>query len=246
MKPNPIALVIDSDRPSRRLLRHVLETQNYKVWEADSGQNGIKESAVRSPDVIILELVLPDMDGLVVLKQLREWNTAAILVLSDRDGERDKVTALDWGANDYVVKPFNSAELLARLRVLQRFNPFESEGPLFIQGGLCVDTGRRLVTVGGRAIDLSPTELAIFYTLVKHSGKVVTCRHLLRCVWGTDSEAKLHDLHVYIANIRQKLGDGAERALIQTEGSRGYRLFCQTPDKDKLSTAQLSRLPQVA
>ena len=123
MKPNPVALVVDADRPIRRLLRSLLEANRYRVFEAETGQLGIKETAARSPDAIILELSLPDMDGLTALQRLREWNRSPILILSSRDAEADKVRALDSGANDYVTKPFNSAELLARLRVLQRSVP---------------------------------------------------------------------------------------------------------------------------
>jgi len=225
MKPNPVALVVDADRPIRRLLRSLLEANRYRVFEAETGQLGIKETAARSPDAIILELSLPDMDGLTALQRLREWNRSPILILSSRDAEADKVRALDSGANDYVTKPFNSAELLARLRVLQRSVPSEPDGPLFIHGRLRVDLNARRITCGPSVIDLTPTEQAIFYTLVRHAGKLVSCKHLFRCVWGAESDGKLHDLHVYIANLRQKLREASDEVLIQTEGSSGYRLL---------------------
>jgi len=225
MKPNPIALLIDADRPSRRLLRVVLEPHNYKVHDAENGQAGLKEAVLRQPDIIILDLSLPDVDGLTVLKRLREWNRAAILILSERNDENDKVTALDSGANDYMTKPFGSAELLARLRVLQRSLAAEPDGPLFVSGDLLVDITSHLITLRGRPIFLTPTEEAVFYTLVRHAGKLVGCKHLLRCIWGTDSEDKLHDLHVYIRSLRQKLRAKADDILIQTEGSDGYRLL---------------------
>jgi two-component system KDP operon response regulator KdpE len=218
MKPYPSALVIDGDRPIRRLLRNLLESDHYRVFEAETAQSGMKEAASRSPDVIIMELSFPDMNGLAVLQRLREWNHAPILILSSRDAESDKVLALDGGANDYMTKPFGPAELLARLRVLQRSLPAEADGPIFEHGGLSVDVTARTVTLHGRKIELTPTEQVLFYTLLRHAGKLVTRRHLFRCVWGTDSEDKLHDLHVYIANLRQKLREVSCQVLIQTEG----------------------------
>ena len=227
MKPYPTALIIDHDRPIRRLLRNVLAGDLYKVFEAETGQSGIKEAAARSPDVIILEMLLPDMSGLTVLRRLREWNHAPVLMLSSRDAESDKVLALDSGANDYVTKPFGSAELLARVRVLQRSLPSEPDAPLFVHGDLMVDVMARTVTLRGRNIQLTPTEQVIFYTLVKHAGKLVSRKHLFRCVWGSQSETKLHDLHVYIANLRQKFRDASDQVLIQTEDA-GYRVLVPT------------------
>jgi two-component system KDP operon response regulator KdpE len=225
MKPNPIALLIDADRPVRRLLRVVLEPHRYRVHEAEDGHTGISEAVARRPDVIILDLALPDIDGLTVLQRLREWNRAPILILSAQNGEASKVTALDSGANDYVTKPFSSAELLARLRVLQRPLPAEPDGPLYVNGDLHVEIMSHRVTLRGCPVDLTPTEEAVFYTLVRHAGKLVTWQHLLRCVWGTDSGSKLHDLHVYIRCLRQKLRGLADEVLIQAEGSMGYRLL---------------------
>jgi two-component system KDP operon response regulator KdpE len=225
MKANPIALLIDADRPIRRLLRAVLEPHHYKVYEAECGQTGIKEAVLRRPDVIILDLALPDIDGLIVLLQLRESNRAPVLILSAQEDEKTKVAALDSGANDYMTKPFGAAELLARLRVLQRWIPSEPDGPLFINGDLEVDVMSHRVALGGRAVELTPTEEAVFYILVRHGGKLVACKHLLRCVWGSDSEDKLHDLHVYIRSLRRKLGGAGHESVIQTEGSAGYRLL---------------------
>jgi two-component system, OmpR family, KDP operon response regulator KdpE len=225
MKPNPVALLIDADTPTRKLLRIVLEPQRYKVFEADTAETGTKEAVARRPDVIILDLCLPDMDGLIVLKRLREWNQAPILILSAEDDERLKVKALDGGANDYVNKPFGSAELCARLRVLQRPNPGELAGPFYINGDLRVDVNSHVATIRSRHVDFTPTEEALFFTLVRHAGQLVTRKHLLHCVWGTDDESKLHDLHVYIRNIRQKLQGASDDMIVQTEGSNGYRLF---------------------
>jgi two-component system KDP operon response regulator KdpE len=225
MKPNPIALLIDADRPIRRLLRVVLEPHHYKVHEAENGQTGIKEAVARRPDVIILDLSLPDMDGLTVLKRLREWNRDPVLILSAQDGEDGKVSALDSGANDYMTKPFSSAELLARLRVLQRSIPGEPDGPLFLHGDLQVDVISHRVTLRGLQVDFTPTEAAMLCILVRHAGKLVPCGHLIRCVWGNDSENKLHDLHVYIRSLRQKLNGAGNKSVIQTVGSAGYRLL---------------------
>jgi two-component system KDP operon response regulator KdpE len=230
MKPNPVALLIDADRPIRRLVRTLLEAHYFRVYEAENGQAGMKEAAARSPDVILLELALPDMDGVSVLHRIREWNDAPVLVLSGRGAESDKVQALDSGANDYVTKPFGSSELLARLRVLLRTRRAEPDGPVFANGGLMVDLSARSVTLRGRPIELTPTERAIFYTLVRHAGKLVTRQHLLRCVWGSASESKCHDLHVYIASLRRKLRDSSGDVLIQTEGSLGYRLLVPSAD----------------
>jgi two-component system KDP operon response regulator KdpE len=230
MKPNPIALLIDADRPMRRLVRILMEAHHYRVHEAETGQAGMKAAAERSPDVIVLELALPDVDGLVALQRLREWSDAPVLVLSSRSAETDKVSALDSGANDYVTKPFGSDELLARLRVLLRPHRAEPDGPVLVNGGLRVDLGARSVTLRGRKIDLTPTERVLFYTLARHAGKLVTRQHLLRCVWGNSSESKFHDLHVYIASLRRKLRDSSGDILIQTDESLGYRLLVPSAD----------------
>jgi two-component system KDP operon response regulator KdpE len=225
MKRNPIALVIDPDRPSRRLLRAVLEPHHYKVCEAENGRAGMKEAKSRRADVIILDLSLPDMNGPTLLKRLREWNPAPVLILSARSDEDSKVAALDSGANDYMTKPFGSAELLARLAVLQRWIPGEPDGPLFTHGDLQVDIMPHRVTLRGRRVNLTPTEEAVFYMLVRHAGKLVTSRHLIRCVWGIASKNALHDLHVYVLSLRQKLKGAGSENMIQTEGSAGYRLL---------------------
>src|ERR1700744_5554541 len=214
MKPNPIVLLIDADLSTRRLLRTVLEAQHYKIFEAENGESGIKEAVARRPDVIVLELSLADLDGFVVLKRLREWNRAPVLILSELDDEATKVKALDGGANDYVTKPFSAAEVLARFRVLQRWDPGSPEGPYYINGDLRVDVTARVATIRGRHVEFTPTEEALFYTLVHHAGQMVSRGHLLRCVWGTESEDKLHDLHVYIRNLRQKLQSSSDDVLI--------------------------------
>ena len=179
--------------------------------------------------MVLINLQLPRVDGLAVLKRLREWNRIPILILSADSNEDRKVAALDAGANDYVSKPFGAAELLARLRVVQRPAPGEPEGPFYLNGDLHVDVTARVATIRGRVVAFTPTEEALFYALVRHAGQLVTCKHLLRCVWGTDSESKTHDLHVYIRSLRQKLSGATDEALIETEGSAGYRLMVPGP-----------------
>ncbi len=244
MKPYPVTLIIDDDRPTRRLLRNLLEADRYRVFEAETAQLGMKEATARSPDVIIMELSLPDMAGLTLLQRLREWNHAPVLILSSRDGESDKVLALDSGANDYMTKPVSPGELMARLRVLQRALAAEPDGPIFMHDGLVVDVAARTVTLHGCKVELTPTEQAILYTLLRHAGKVVPRKHLFRCVWGTDSDSKLHDLHVYIANLRQKLREASRQVLIQTEGCTGYRIL--VPSSDCMNGEAVETNPAVA
>jgi two-component system KDP operon response regulator KdpE len=156
---------------------------------------------------------------------LRESSRIPVLILSARDDQETKVAALDSGANDYMAKPFGAAELLARLRVLQRSIPGEPDGPLFTHRDLQVDILSHQVTLRGCPVELTNTEEAVFYILVRHAGILVTTKHLLRCVWGAASESKLHDLHVYIRSLRKKLDNNAGQSIIQTEGSAGYRLL---------------------
>lgn len=225
MKPNPTALLIDADRPSRRLLRNVLEPQHYRVHEALDGGAGLAEAIDRQPDVIILDPALPDMAGLTALSQLREFSRTPVLILSARDDQDTKVAALDGGANDYMTKPFGAGELLARLRVLQRSIPGEPDGPRYIHGELQVDMLSRKITLRGRPVELTNTEAAVFHILVRHAGSLVATTYLLRCVWGGASDSKIHDLHVYIGSLRQKLDANGGPSVIQTEGSAGYRLL---------------------
>jgi two-component system KDP operon response regulator KdpE len=164
-------LVIDDEPPIRRLLRLTLEPQGYRVFEADNGQLGLQEAAARRPDVIVLDLGLPDMDGLTVLKRLREWSQTPVLVLSVRDREADKVAALDNGADDYLTKPFGTGELLARMRAVQRRTPDAQEEPVFMSGDLTVDLAGRTVTVKKKEVHLTATEYALLRELVRHAGK---------------------------------------------------------------------------
>ena len=224
MKPNPIVLVIDDEAAIRRLLRAALEPQNYQVCEAETGQLGLQEAVGRRPDVVILDLGLPDMDGLTVLKRLREWSQTPVLVLSVRDREGDKVAALDNGADDYLTKPFGTAELLARLRVIQRRAPGGPDEPVHVIGDLQVDLAAHVVKVKDREVSLTATEYALLRVLVQHAGKVVTHKQLLRSVWGPNAENQSQYLRVYITHLRKKLETATTGKLIQTETGIGYRL----------------------
>ena len=219
------ALVIDDEIQIRRLLRVVLEADGYQVQEAETGQLGLVEAASRRPDIVLLDLGLPDMDGLDVLKRLREWSETPVLVLSVRDDEARKVAALDAGAEDYVTKPFSTPELLARLRAAQRKMRPAEEVSIFRYGNLVVDLTARLVTRGGHEIKLTATEYALLRLLVKHSGRVLTHRHILREIWGPKSEEHRQYLRVYVTHLRQKIEpDPTRPSLIKTESGIGYRL----------------------
>ena len=218
-------LVIDDEAPIRRLLRLTLEPQGYRLYEAGNGQLGLQEAAARRPDVIILDLGLPDMDGVTVLKRLREWSQTPVLVLTVRDREADKVAALDNGADDYLTKPFGTEELLARLRAVQRRAPEAQEEPTFVSGDLVVDLASRTVTVKKKEVRLTATEYALLRELVRHAGKVVMHAQLLRAVWGPNAEGQSQYLRVYITHLRKKLETTTSGKLIQTEPGIGYRLL---------------------
>jgi two-component system KDP operon response regulator KdpE len=221
----PIALIIDDELQIRRLLRVVLEGDGYEVREAETGESGLVEAASRRPEIILLDLGLPDMDGLDVLKRLREWSETPVLVLSVRDDEARKVAALDAGAEDYVTKPFSTAELLARLRAAQRKMRPAEEVSVFRHGDLAVDLTARVVTRGGREIKLTATEYAFLRLLVKHGGRVLTHRQILREIWGPKSEDHRQYIRVYVTHLRQKIEpDPTKPALIKTEPGIGYRL----------------------
>ena len=225
MKSTPVILVIDDEPPIRRLLRIALEPHGYQVCEAESGQLGLQEAVARRPDVIILDLGLPDLDGLTVLKRLREWSQTPVLVLSVREGEADKVAALDNGADDYLTKPFGTAELLARMRAIQRRAPGVAEEPVHVIGDLTVDLAAHVVTVKGRDVSLTGTEFALLRVLVQHAGKVVTHKQLLRTVWGPQAEEQSQYLRVYFTHLRKKLETDSAQKLIKTEPGIGYRLL---------------------
>jgi two-component system KDP operon response regulator KdpE len=229
--PSPLkstALVIDDELQMRRLLRVCLEANGYRVLEAATGMEGIAEAAQHPPDVVILDLGLPDMEGVAVLKRLREWSRVPVVVLSVLDREEDKIAALDNGADDYVTKPFSSGELLARLRVAQRHAAPSSETTVFRSGHLEVDLAARVVKLRSKEVKLTATEYSLLRLFVQHAGKVLTHSHILREVWGPNYVEQTHYLRVYLAHLREKLeADPAQPELLMTEPGVGYRLVCK-------------------
>jgi len=222
------AVIIDDEKQLRSLLRLVLEGEGYQVFEALNGQLGLQEIIARKPDVIVLDLGLPDMEGHDVLQRLREWSTAPVLVLSVRDSMEDKVKALDLGADDYVTKPFGSKELLARLRAIQRRNQNQEEEPIFTAGDLKIDFSKHEVHVAGKLVKLTITEFSLLRLLALHSGKVLTQRQLLREVWGPQAEHQGQYLRLYITYLRRKLSFGHDTIpRIETEPRIGYRLVIE-------------------
>lgn len=221
---NPSALIIDDEVQIRRLLRVALESAGYTVHEAESGQQGLQDVAFRRPDIVVLDLGLPDVDGTEVLRRLREWSTVPVVILTVRDDEAEKVHALDAGADDYVTKPFSTAELLARLRAAQRRARPVEESAAFTHGELSIDLVARRVTRSGTEIKLTATEYALLRVFVRHAGRVLTHRHLLREVWGPNAEGHRQYLRVYVTHLRQKIEhDPTHPELIQTEPGIGYR-----------------------
>ena len=226
--PTHSVLIIDDEVQIRRLLRVTLEAGGYRVIEAANGEDGLAEAAQRNPDVIILDLGLPGMDGLTVLKRLREWSRAPVLVLSVQEGDVDKVSALDNGADDYMTKPFSTAELLARLRVVQRHAQPEADNAVFHSGDLEMDLAARKVLVRGQEIKVTPTEYSFLRLLARNAGKVVTHRQILKEVWGPAYGEQTHYLRVYVAHLRDKIeADPARPELLLTEPGVGYRLAAE-------------------
>ncbi len=228
---DPIVVVIEDEPQIRRFLRVALTGQGYRVFEAGTGEDGLIEAASRAPDVVIVDLGLPDIDGLQVIARLRDWSAVPIIVLSARGQEQDKVTALDAGADDYLSKPFGIGELLARMRVAVRHRARvdgESVESTLAVGDLHIDLGRRRVLVQGAEVHLTPIEYRLLATLVQHAGKVVTHRHLLREVWGPNAEDHSHYLRVYMAHLRRKLEEDSTRPrYLVTEPGVGYRLLTE-------------------
>jgi two-component system KDP operon response regulator KdpE len=218
-------LVVDDERAIRRFLHTSLAANGYAVFEATNGAEAL-ESVVRDrPDVMILDLGLPDMDGTEVTARLREWSRIPIIILSVRDQEGDKIAALDAGADDYLTKPFGVGEMMARMRVVLRRVAHPETEPVFATRDLVVDLARRLVRVRGRDVQLTPTEYDLLRVLVIHAGKVLTHQQLLREVWGLGYESESHLLRVNISNLRQKIERNSTRPeYIITEPGVGYRL----------------------
>jgi two-component system KDP operon response regulator KdpE len=226
--PTPVILLIEDEPPMRRFLRAAFENQAFQLVEAATAREGLAQAAARTPDVILLDLGLPDADGIEVTRRIREWSTVPIIVLSARGREQDKVAALDAGADDYLTKPFGVGELLARLRVALRHAARSATGagePVFTVGGLRVDLEYRRVFVDEREIRLTPTEYKLLTTLVRHAGKVLTHRQLLKEVWGPNAVEQIQNLRVYMAQLRHNLeADPARPRYLLTESGVGYRL----------------------
>jgi two-component system KDP operon response regulator KdpE len=218
-----VAVIIDDETQIRRLLRLALEGHGYAVFEAENGRLGLQEIVHRRPDVVLLDLGLPDLEGGEVLRRLREWSSTPVLVLTVRDAEAEKVAALDLGADDYLTKPFSTPELLARLRALRRRVPAAGETPVIVAGDLEIDLAAHQVRKRGEEIRLTATEFALLRVLARHAGKVVTHKQLLREVWGPHAEEHSQYLRVYLTHIRKKIETGDE-TLIATEPRVGYRL----------------------
>lgn len=218
-------LIVDDELQIRRFLRISLEANGYHIHETATGQDAIVKTAQLRPDLVILDMGLPDMDGLEVLKRLREWTQTPVIILSVRDSDRDKVAALDAGADDYLTKPFSFEELMARIRTAQRHAQPQQQEAIFISGRLQVDLTRRLVTVNGDPVKLSPTEYGLLRLLIQHAGKVLTHQQILRAVWGPEYIQEIHYLRVYFAQLRQKIEENpALPEIIVTEPGIGYRL----------------------
>jgi len=222
---NVRVLVVDDERAIRRFLRTALTAHDYLVFEATNGTDALAAVIYDRPDLVILDLGLPDIDGVEVTERLREWSKIPIIILSVRDQEGSKIAALDAGADDYLVKPFGIGELLARMRVAMRRMATPAEEPVFTRGQLVVDLARRTVAVGGQEVQLTPTEYDLLRVFVIHAGKVLTHTTLLRQVWGAETVNEAHLLRVNISNLRRKIEpDPSRPTYIVTEPGVGYRL----------------------
>jgi two-component system, OmpR family, KDP operon response regulator KdpE len=225
-EPQPVVLIIEDEISMRRFLRASLASNGYQVHESETGADGLAQAASRNPDLVLLDLGLPDQDGLLVTQGLRQWSRMPIIVLSARGKEEDKIHALDAGADDYLTKPFGIGELLARIRVaLRRSARSETGESQFTLGDVKVDLARRRITKGEEEVHLTPIEYKLLATLLKHEGSVVTHRQLLREVWGLNSTEQTQYLRVYMGQLRHKLESNPTRPqFLTTEPGVGYRL----------------------
>ncbi len=225
---NGLILLIEDEPQMRRFLRITLQGHGYRLVEADTGEEGLRQATTRNPDIVLLDLGLPDMDGIEVTKRFREWSEVPIIVISAREQEEDKIKALDAGADDYLTKPFGAGELLARIRVALRHRVMLQSGqkdPEFTLGDLRVDLAKRLVFVKDKEIHLTPIEYRLLTVLIKNAGKVVTHTHLLKEVWGPPYTGQTEYLRVYMAQLRRKLEeDPAQPKFLINEPGIGYRL----------------------
>jgi two-component system KDP operon response regulator KdpE len=231
MNETPQTIVIaEDDAQIRKFLRISLEAHGYTIVEARLGEEALKLCVDSHPDLVVLDLGLPDIDGQTVIERLREWSPVPVIVLSVRDSEREKVRALDAGANDYITKPFGISELMARIRVLLRKDPSVNAPPVFESNGLRVDRAYRRVTVDGQPVHLSKKEYELLRLLTVSAGRVLTHQYILREVWGPERQAETHHLRVLVQQLRQKLGDEPThpRFIVTVQGV-GYRLALPEP-----------------
>lgn len=220
-------LVIDDEIQIRRLLRRILEEEGYRVVLAEAGREGLTQAGTHKPDIVVLDLGLPDMDGQDVLKELRSWSSVPVLILSVREAEETIVRALDGGADDYLTKPFRTGELLARIRALLRYRSSGQEDQLFSSGDLAVDLSARTVTVRGETAKLTPTEYSLLELFVRNPGKVLTHAFVLREIWGPTYAEETQYLRVFVGQLRKKIErDPATPRILVTEAGVGYRLVC--------------------
>jgi len=228
MSNSATIIVVEDEAQIRRFLRTTLSSEGYQVVEAETGKQGLTEAATRKPDLVILDLGLPDMDGVEVVKGIRSWSTVPVIILSARSQESDKISALDAGADDYLVKPFGVGELLARIRVALRHIYSAANGEeegVFSVGELTVDMLHRKVGISGAEVHLTPIEYRLLTVLVKHAGKVLTHQLLLKEVWGPNYVERAHYLRIYMGTLRHKLEkDPARPRFLLTEVGVGYRL----------------------
>ncbi|MBK8816518.1 MAG: response regulator [Methylococcaceae bacterium] len=223
----PVIVIIEDDPPIRRFLRTSLRTQDFAICEAATGKQGIIEAEVRKPDLVILDLGLPDMDGVEVINAIRAWSTVPIIILSARSNEENKIQALDAGADDYLTKPFGFGELLARIRVALRHSAQSgalTNSEVFNSGELTIDLHNRVVTVADKEIHLTPIQYRLLTVLIKYPGKVLTHQQILKEVWGPSYQENAHYLRIYMSQLRQKLeADPTQPKYLLTESGVGYR-----------------------
>lgn len=226
--PEACVLLIDDEEPILRFLRNALKGREYKLIEAVNAAEGLAKAASHQPDLVLLDLGLPDRDGLEVLKELRGWTTTPVIILSARGQEQDKIKGLDAGADDYLTKPFSVGELLARMRACLRRQALGTQDhgePVFTAGDLRVDLAARQVFIRGDEVKLTPIEYRLLTEFVRHAGKVLTHRHLLKEVWNMHDETQSHYVRIFVHQLRRKVeADSARPALLLTEPGVGYRL----------------------
>ncbi len=227
-------LLIEDEPQMRRFLKITLQGHGYRLLEASSGQEGLTEVATRNPEIVLLDLGLPDIDGLEVTRRIREWSRVPIIVLSARDREDDKIRALDAGADDYLTKPFGAGELMARIRVALRHLTIQYTGdeePVFTLSSLRVDFSKRQVFRDGKEVHVTPIEYKLLATLIRHAGKVITHNQLMKEVWGPGYADQTHYLRIYMAQLRHKLeADPARPRFFINEPGVGYRLRIEPED----------------